>query len=61
MEKNQKEAKNPNWGGARKNAGRKTKYGEKTKVITVRVPLSKIEAVKSAINYILSQTYKEIY
>ena len=29
--------KNPNWGGLRKNAGRKRKYGEKTKVLTIRV------------------------
>jgi len=45
--------KNPNWGGARSNAGRKKKYGETTKVLTFRVPLSKIESVKEAIKYIL--------
>ncbi len=62
METNQKkEVKNPKWGGARKNAGRKTKYGEPTRVLTVRVPISKMEDVKYAIQYILSQNPQENY
>jgi len=47
--------KNPNWGGARSNAGRKKKYGETTKVMTFRVPISKLEAVKEAIQYVLNK------
>jgi hypothetical protein len=54
MENNQDKQKNPNWGGSRVNAGRKKKYGEVTKVLTIRIPVSKIEAVKEAIQYILS-------
>jgi hypothetical protein len=46
---------NPNWGGVRKNAGRKYKYGEATKVMTVRVPISKIQSVKDAIQYVLQK------
>jgi len=46
--------RNPNWGGSRKNAGRKKKYGEQTRAVTVRVPVSKIELVKSAVREILS-------
>jgi len=49
-----KDAQNPNWGGARKNAGRKKKYGEATKVLTFRIPISKVEEVKNAIKYIVS-------
>jgi len=55
MENNQSAQKNPNWGGARSNAGRKKKYGEVTKVLTIRIPVSKVEAVKEAIRYILDQ------
>jgi hypothetical protein len=55
MENNQSTPKNPNWGGARSNAGRKKKYGEVTKVFTIRIPVSKIQAVKDAIKYILDQ------
>ena len=47
--------KNPNWGGTRKNAGRKKKYGEPTVVVTFRVPISKVEAVKEAIHYYLNK------
>ena len=47
--------KNPNWGGQRKNAGRKRKYGEKTKVVTIRVPVSKIDEIKGIIQYILDE------
>jgi hypothetical protein len=50
--------KNPNWGGSRKNAGRKKKYGEVTKVLTIRIPVSKVEQVKEAIRYILSQKFE---
>ena len=48
------EARNTKWGGARKNAGRKKKYGEVTKVLTSRIPVSKIDEVKRAIAYILN-------
>jgi hypothetical protein len=53
--------KNPNWGGARSNAGRKKKYGETTKVMTFRVPISKLEAVKEAIRYILNKNLEDNY
>jgi hypothetical protein len=53
--------KNPNWGGARSNAGRKKKYGETTKVMTFRVPISKLEAVKEAIQYVLNNNVQENY
>ena len=52
---------NPNWGGVRKNAGRKKKYGETTKVITVRVPISKLQSVKDAIQYVLQKEYSGNY
>lgn len=51
----QESLKNPNWGGSRSNAGRKKKYGEVTKVLTVRIPVSKLEQVREAIRYILAQ------
>lgn len=47
-------AKNPNWGGSRKNAGRKKKYGEPTVVVTFRVPASKVDAIKEAMHYFLN-------
>ncbi len=61
METNQIKEKNPNWGGARKNAGRKKKYGETTKVLTFRIPISKLEAVKDAIRYVLNKNSEENY
>lgn len=59
--KPEKKKTNPNWGGSRVNAGRKQKYGEATKVVTVRVPLSKLDAVKSAIKYILEKEFSDNY
>jgi len=56
-----KKPKNPKWGGARSNAVRKKKYGETTKVLTFRVPLSKLESVKEAIRYILEKNIQENY
>jgi hypothetical protein len=53
--------KNPNWGGSRSNAGRKKKYGETTKVLTFRVPISKLEDVKEAIRYILDKNMVDNY
>lgn len=44
---------NPRWGGVRKNAGRKKKYGEPTKVMTFRIPVSKVDDIRQAIKYIL--------
>lgn len=37
-------------GGKRKGAGRKPKYNEPTKVISFRVPLSKIDEIKKLVN-----------
>jgi hypothetical protein len=51
--------KNVQWGGQRKNAGRKRKYGEKTKVLTIRVPFSKVDEIKGIIQYILDEKTTE--
>lgn len=40
-------------GGARKGSGAKPKYNEQTKTIAFRVPVSKIESVKSLIKTLL--------
>ena len=40
-------------GGSRKGSCAKTKYGEKTKTIAFRVPMSKIEHVKNTIKTML--------
>ena len=40
-------------GGSRKGSGAKPKYGEKTKTIAFRVPMSKIEHVKSLLKKML--------
>ena len=40
-------------GGSRKGSGAKPKYGEKTKTIAFRVPMSKIEHVKNTIKTLL--------
>ena len=40
-------------GGARLNAGSKLKYGEPTKTIAFRVPISKIEHVKKLLKTLL--------
>ena len=40
-------------GGSRKGSGAKPKYGEKTKTIAFRVPMSKIEHVKNTIKTML--------
>ena len=53
--------KNPNWGGQRKNAGRRRKYGEKTKVVTIRVPISKVDEIKGIIQYILDEKINSDY
>lgn len=60
QENQTKDSHNPNWGGARKNAGRKKKYGEVTKVLTFRIPISKVEEVKNAIKYIVSNGNSEL-
>ena len=41
------------WGGTRKGSGAKPKYGEKTKTIAFRVPMSKLEHVKNTIKTLL--------
>ena len=40
-------------GGTRKCSGAKPKYGEKTKTIAFRVPMSKLEHVKNTIKTLL--------
>ena len=40
-------------GGSRKGSGAKPKYGEKTKTIAFRVPMSKLEHVKNTIKTLL--------
>ena len=40
-------------GGSRKGSGAKPKYGEKTKTIAFRVPMSKLEHVKSLLKKML--------
>ena len=40
-------------GGTRKNSGAKPKYGEKTKTIAFRVPISRVEHVKSMLKTLL--------
>ena len=42
-----------NKGGARPNAGRKLKYGEKTTIITFRVPISEVGAIKKKVELYL--------
>jgi hypothetical protein len=42
-------------GGARPNSGPKPKYGEPTKIVQTRCPVSKIEALKEAINKSLEE------
>jgi hypothetical protein len=42
------------WGGARLNSGRKKKYGEDTKLITFRIPISHIEYVKNLVKKYLN-------
>lgn len=44
-------------GGSRKNAGAKLKYSEPTKTIAFRVPISKIDELKSIIKKYL-QSYE---
>jgi hypothetical protein len=38
-------------GGARPNAGRKKKYGEETRVLTIRVPQSTYNDMKKAVRF----------
>ena len=41
------------WGGERPNSGRKRKYGEVTKILSMRVPLSEVANVKKLVkNYL---------
>jgi hypothetical protein len=48
------EIKKTTRGGKRENSGRKRKYGEPTKVITIRVPLSEVEYVKKMVKKYLN-------
>jgi len=45
-------------GGYRANAGRKKKYGEQTKIITFRLPMSLHKELKRAIQKILASPEK---
>lgn len=46
-------AKTKQWGGERPNSGRKRKYGEVTKLVSFRVPLSQVNNVKKLVkNYL---------
>lgn len=45
--------KSKTWGGERPNSGRKRKYGEVTKILSMRVPLSEANNVKKLVkNYL---------
>jgi len=46
-------------GGARPNSGRKSKWDEKTKVFQTRIPESKYENIKKAVNILLTEDYLE--
>lgn len=46
--------KQPTRGGARRNAGAKPKYNEPTKTTAFRIPISKIEEVKSLVRVFLA-------
>ena len=48
-----KSTKKATRGGTRKGSGAKPKYGEKTKTIAFRVPMSKIDHVKNTIKTLL--------
>lgn len=54
MEQKIEEQLKPIRGGVRANAGRKKKYGEETKVLTLRVPESQMEDLKKAIKILIS-------
>jgi hypothetical protein len=43
----------------RKNAGRKKKWGEKTVIVSVRVPLSKVEQVKRVVKYLIANNIQD--
>jgi hypothetical protein len=45
-------------GGAREGSGRKTKYGEPTKVVLIRVPLSKYSTIMKMIRKYLKKYEK---
>lgn len=47
-------------GGARPNSGRKLKYGEETITMTFRVPKSKKDFVREAVQYILENELEDI-
>ena len=48
-----KSTKKATRGGTRKGSGAKPKYGEKTKTIAFRVPMSKLDHVKNTIRTLL--------
>jgi hypothetical protein len=52
--KSQKAYKKETRGGTRKGSGAKPKYDEATKTIAFRVPISKIEHVKSMLKTLLN-------
>lgn len=42
-------------GGSRPNSGRKKKYGEETRVLTIRIPASEYHDVKKAIRLLIGR------
>jgi hypothetical protein len=46
-------------GGARQNCGRKYKYGEKTEIYQVRIPVSKLKGIKKAVKFLLIGNWLE--
>lgn len=51
--------KQHNRGGSRKNAGAKPKYTEPTKTTAFRIPISKIDEVKSLVRVFLAGHYRK--
>lgn len=45
-------------GGARPNSGRKLKYGEKTTIVTFRVPISQVDSIKKKVELYLKSLKK---
>jgi hypothetical protein len=46
-------------GGTRNGSGRKLKFGETSKVLQVRVPVSKYDNMKKALNILLTADFLE--
>jgi hypothetical protein len=44
-----------------KKRGRKLKHGEATKIVTIRIPISKVDQVKKAVKFIIENNLPEVY